>query len=337
MEAPQYPVCPICEKEFYQEGDLESSFCHSCRESAQNRPISKKVLVFVIAIIAFSFVMLIKLPDTMKTAIAYEKGMDLTEKNYHVAALRHLKVAADKYPNSARVLSAYYESQINNLMLTEGQETLSKIIAIDDEPSATIADRVNAITDKVDAYYTMSEETEALIAANKNFETSKKIELLSAHFNESQDLMAAFMLSELYYEQQDFQAVVDLLEPLVKENSNWLIGYNNLIPALRELKSYDAAIDYSNQYIEQQLDNAFGYCVAARVEIGRQEYESALAFVQKAPYSDKDYYLNGLLAIAYSQTGDAEKGKVHYEVFNKTAEGDQLTIDFVNTHMKPAI
>lgn len=337
MEAPQYSVCPICEKEIYQEGNLESAFCHSCRESALNRPISKKVLVFVIAIIGFSFVMLFKLPDTMKTAIVYEQGIDLSQKNYHVAALNHLKEAANRYPNSPKVLIAYYESQINNLLLNEGQETLSKIIAIDDEPSASVADRVNAITDKVDAYYMISKETEDLLAENKTLDTSKRIELLSAHFEESKNLMEAYMLSELYYEQKNYQAVVDLLEPLVKENSNWLLGYNNLIPALRELQYYDTAIDYSNQYIEQQLDNAFGYCVAARVEIERQEYESALAFVQKAPYSDKDYYLNGMLAIAYTQTGDVKKGKEHYDVFSKTAEGDQRTIDFVNSHMKPVI
>lgn len=334
MDLRDNSVCPMCESPFLVEEQYPYQFCPSCREQALNRPISKKVTFFVIGIVIFALLMLFRLPASINAAVQYERGMNSAENHYFSDATQHYESVLKANPDATKVLVDYYEVQVDSMQLTESQKTLDQLIALDDSPEESIANRVNAATNKAETYYYQSEALLEEVNKNANLSPADQILKLTAFLKTNPSLSGTALLSEYLYAQGDYKAVVAVLEPEIKAYPDWLIGYNNLIPALRNLGEYDQAKAYSLQFIEQWKDNTTAYIIAAKVDIAREDYKSALDIALKAPYSKLDYYLNGTLAIIYSQLGDTEKQQLYFGAFNAAENTDQSFIDYVNEHIK---
>ncbi len=131
----------------------------------------------------------------------------------------------------------YYEAQINSMQLIESQKTLDRLIALDDSPEKSVADRVNAATSKMETYYYESEALTEELNSIANLSLADQILKLKGFLKTNPSLKGTAYLSEYLYAEGDYKAVVALLEPEIKTYPDWLVGYNNLIPALRNLRS----------------------------------------------------------------------------------------------------
>ncbi len=68
--------CNICQSEYVHNGDYDISVCINCRDRLLNRPISRKVTIFIITIVCLSFLMMYRLPEALKAGTEFERGIN---------------------------------------------------------------------------------------------------------------------------------------------------------------------------------------------------------------------------------------------------------------------
>lgn len=328
-----YGSCQMCGREHRHSGEYDLPVCDDCRNSLLARPFPKWILFFMILILGISVFSLVKLPSVLAYGIAYEKGQQLSQEHKHVSALQQFEKVAKIFPKSAEIQFRLYESYFENGRIDEAYATLDKLIAINEKPDGSFADKVNAITDKMDLYYTANEGFYQLSDQIKDMTLEEQLEKIETYIQTNQsDILAIYSLCDLYYEMERYTDIEALLEPKQESFPDWKLGLNTLIPVKRELGKYDEAKDYYETLIALNVEDPYAYISAVKVELKQKNDAKALELAQKAlALSPDDSYIQGVMAMVYYYLGDEKQTKQYLEKFNAAKDVDQSTSEFINS------
>lgn len=327
-----YITCENCGREFDHNRKNSLPICNACREDLLNKPISKKATIFLLVIVIFSMVMLYRLPGAMSMAVEYEKGLNALEANMDYSALRSFEKVVDHYPESLAALSSLYEALYETEFVDEAFVVLDKMIALEPEPDEAIADKANNITDKISLYYYPMDEYYELMDTIEGLEFEEQMTLIELYVElNPNDLVASYVLSDYYFELEEYEKIESVLEPLVIQYPDWKMGLYTLIPVKRDLMKPDEARQYYDTLIGMNKENAFSYMIASKAELKFKNDTKALELAEKAyEFAPEDPYVHGTLAMAYHFNSNDEKSIHFLNLFNNSEYVDEATYEFVN-------
>jgi tetratricopeptide (TPR) repeat protein len=238
----------------------------------------------------------------------------------------------DHYPESLTALSSLYEALYETENVEEAFEILDKMIEIDPEPDENIADKANSITDKMILYYYPLDEYYELLDAIDALEFEEQMTQIELYVEHNpNDLMAAYVLSDYYFELGEYEKIESVLEPLVIQYPDWKMGLYTLIPVKRDLMKSDEARQYYNALIGLNKENAFSYMIASKAELKFKDDAKALELAVKAyEYAPENPYVHGTLAMAYHFNSNDEMSTYFLDLFNDSEYVDEATYEFVN-------
>lgn len=328
----QYKGCQMCGREHRHSGEYDLPVCEDCRDTLLARPFPKWIKLFIIFILVVSAASLLKLPGVLAYSIDYEKGVKSSEAHKYVSAQLHFEKVSKIFPESTEVLAKLYESYYENGSYQEAYGILDKIIAADSEPEATFADRINAITDKMELYEIPSDAFYDLQVQVKDLDVKEQVEKIEAYVQENQsEIFPVYYLCDYYFEMERYTEIEGLLEPLLIQYPDWKLGLSTLIPVKRELGKYDEAKQHYETLIALNLEAPYSYITAAKVELKKKNDSKALEHAQKAlELSPDDAYIQGVLAMVYYYLDDEAQTEHYLELFNAADDIDQSTHEFVN-------
>lgn len=332
-EGNEFTRCKMCNREHYHNKDYSLPVCETCRNSLLEKPISKKVWIFIVAISIIALAMLYRLPSSLTLGIEYENAITYIDENKHASALASLLTVSEVYPDSTEVLVSLYRSYYNNGYYDKAYDTLDHLILVEPEPSEALANEINALTEKMEFYTCSKEAFYEVLEYIKDMDIYSQINEIESYIRTNpSDIVATYILCDLYYQLEMYEEIENTLGHIVDRYPDWKMGYYTLIPTKRELKKFDEAEKYYTKLINLNVEDSYSYIIAAKVALRQNEDKKLLELSQIAYELTPDNpYIQGMLAVGYHFNNNYDQRDQFLEMFNSSELVDQETYEFINS------
>lgn len=279
--------CENCGRSIVEEG-YKFNLCKDCRDKLSKRPIPPSIKFVFLIVIGLVIYSLMRFPTTMKGAIAYERGKQAEEQKKYSTALEEYKKANEQYNNSGNIKSKIIIAQYYNGNYADVIDLLIALegTTIDNEK---LYDQIDDISLDLQDIYVLDSELSNLLDIIETDTDDIKIQKLTEYINvHPNNNMAAYMLSDLYCTQGNYEQAKYYMEIMLRQHPNNQYALVCMAAIERELENYDSAISYCNHILDMNVESAGAYAALARIELKRLNDKNALEYIEKAYELDSD-------------------------------------------------
>lgn len=316
-------VCERCSSPYVEEG-YRVNLCENCRTELSGTRIPIWITGFSLVIIALLAYSLIKFPSTLKTGIAFEKGIKYEQQNKYLSALHEYEMAAEKYPDSTLVLSKLFVMQFNNQRVDDAAATYEKLVGREVEDNE-VFEQVSYAFDRLERWYYPTNEFAEVRNNNGNLNVEQYAEKVKEYVEKyPEDEYALTELAYVYYDLGNVKEAESIMSELIVKNPDYIDGIFFQAAIYRETGQYDKAIDSYNQILEYNQECADAVSAIARIELKKHNDAQALETALRAYDIDAhSTYVLATLALAYHFNNMADKRDEVFKLFKKEKYSQQ--------------
>ncbi|MFZ5989672.1 MAG: hypothetical protein ACOYWZ_21450 [Bacillota bacterium] len=323
--------CKCCSGPYIEEGyNLE--LCVNCRDMLAKRPIPVWIKVFSVVILAMLVFTLSRFPSVIQAGVAYERGLAAEKgKNYSTASIEYKK-ASEKFSDSTLVLAKLCVAQYYNMQIEEAINTFG-IIAGRQDSDEDLVEKVNSVIDKIEKYYSPSEEVAKIMQANANAGPEKLQNELEAYLStHPNDVFVSTYVADKKFEEGKFEEAEKILYRITSSNSDFQSGNLLMAAIYREIKDYDKAIEYCQKILDINAQSTQALGSMARIELKRGNDSKGLSLATKAyNINNNDPYTVANMALAYHFNNMMKERDEMFERFKSFKDIDEYNLNLLTS------
>ncbi|GKX31545.1 hypothetical protein SH1V18_40250 [Vallitalea longa] len=273
-------TCENCGSSVTEDG-YKTKLCPSCRYKLSKRPLPKSIKIFlgiIMVLIVYSFM---RLPNSMKGVLAYEKGKKAESQKKYVTALKQYQIADKEYDltdiKAKIIVAEFYNGNYitaNDLLCDlEGEIIEDKSLY---DQLLNISTYINEIYYYTDDLYNLMNE----ISSQSN---DIKIERLTEYINTNPfNIETAITLAGLYYTEDNLEQSKKYMQMVLDQYPDYQYALEALASYETELENYDTAAKICDQLFNINSESLGAYVTYADIELRKSNDKKALEYVEKA-------------------------------------------------------
>lgn len=327
--------CKSCGSDRIEEG-YALPLCSECRDKLSKHPIPIQMKIAAIAFILVIIISLLKFPAAIRVGIEYERGIRAEKALKYVTALKHFENTANAYPDSDKImvklLSAYYENE----KINEAYNTFDKLAGASPETKKMDKDlvtQVNILMDKMDMYYTPSQELYEKLKVMKNPTSEEIVDTIKPLVDKNpKEIYGAYHLADSYFEINKFDEANAVLTKVLAAHPDFYAGQLLKSATLRELGQYDKAVEGVQEVLRHNSEDIGALVTLSKIELKRKNNDKGLEYAKQAYKLDSsDPYILSNLSLAYHYNNMIKERDENFKAFQALNSKDKYTIDFLNS------
>jgi tetratricopeptide (TPR) repeat protein len=310
-------ACANCASPYIEEGHA-LPLCMKCRDQLARRPVPVWIWgVFGITVLVLFFA-LTRFPATLQAGVAFERGQQAEQEGKYLTAMKEYRVAADKFSDSTLALGRLYITYYHNGKLQESEELLKKLGGRELD-NKSLADEINAVTDRMQALYYPTQAFADLMNQNQEATPEKMVELLKPYVEQNPgDVTGAYYLADLYYEMKKYDEAGSIVTKLLETYPDFHTGSLFLAAVHRQKGEYDQGIALCRKVLEHNSEDVEAYISMSRIELKRHQDKQGLELALKAYELDSDNaHILASLSMAYHFNNMIKERDEMLELFKK--------------------
>lgn len=267
--------CTKCGSPDYEAG-YKVKLCAPCRREMSHYPVKKSVLWSAIGVGILMLLSLYKFPEVFKARQSYERALKLEGEHKYMSAELELRKTLQRYPENLKasahlMIAAFYNG---HLELVDSVSTHWAGASSKEEDD--LINRVNDLLSNME-HYTFDDSTFAPKYRSLKTDTpALKAALLQYTQEQPRDVMAAYLLADQYYEEEDYGRTDSILQILVKDAPDFHPAYGLLASTYREQKKYTEAAAVCYQLLDRNAESVAGNLALSTILLKQHRDQEAL-------------------------------------------------------------
>lgn len=267
--------CTKCGGLAYEAG-YKIKLCAPCRREMSRYPVKKAVLWSAVGIGILMLISLYKFPEVFKARLSYERALRLEGEHKYMSAEQELRKTLQRYPENLKASAHLMMAAFYNDHLELADSVSTHWAGASSKEEDKLISRVNDLLSNME-HYTFDDSTFAPKYRSLKTDTpALKAALLQYTQEQPQDVMAAYLLADQYYDEEDYGRTDSILEILIKDAPDFHPAYGLLASTYREQKKFTEAAAVCYQLLDRNTESVAGNTALAIILLKQHLDQEAL-------------------------------------------------------------
>jgi Putative Zn-dependent protease, contains TPR repeats len=291
--------CARCGSPAY-EADYKIKLCAPCRRDMSRYPVKRSVLWAAVGVAVLMLLSFYRFPEVFKARRSYERALNLEKEHKYMSAEQELLKTLQRYPESLKASAHLMIAAFHNGHLELADSISNHWAGVSSKEDDELISRVNDLLSSM-KYYNFEDDSFAVKYTSLKTDTpALKAALLQYTQEQPNDVMAAYLLADQYYDEEDYQRSDSILQIVIKEAPDFHPAYGLLASAYREQKKFKEATAACYQLLNRNAESVAGNITLATILLKQHQDQEALKKAQAAyAWAPNSTAIMKTLALAY--------------------------------------
>lgn len=307
-------------------------FCNECKTKFIKYPIPKWLIATSIILICIVIFQLTKFPDGLK----YRKSLRVANKafdgKHYASALMKYEEAKQlgelSLENSGKLFVCYVRNEEYNKGNDIFNNNLSGRSVSNDELYDMVNDHLSELEDVFEVLDTNEEFDNIYNQLGELTLQEQETTIIEFTQNNSNDYLAYYYLSRVYYALQDYQQAIKIDKLMIQKKPSLSSRiYADMGDIYRQLDKFEKSYNYYNKALDKNMDDIVAISGKARTKIKEKKYGEALEeLLLVDDILTNNTYYNETLALAYHFNNMEDKAK---EIMEENINDEDFDSEFL--------
>jgi tetratricopeptide (TPR) repeat protein len=307
--------CENCKRFLGYDVADDERFCNECKTKFIKYPIPKWLIGASIILICIVIFQLTKFPDGLKYRKSLHAANKAFDSKHYTSAMAKYEEAKELGELSLEANGKLFVCYVRNEEYNKGNDLFNNNLAGESVSN-------DELYDMVDYHLSELEDVFEVLDTNKKFDNlydeigeltlqEQESKLIEFTQNNSNDYLAYYYLSRVYYELQDYQQAIRIDKLMIQKKPSLSSRiYADMGDIYRQLDDYQKSYNYYNKALVKNMDDIVAISGKARTKIKDNKYDEALEeLLLVDDILTNNTYYNETLALAYHFNNMEDKAK----------------------------